>query len=167
MGDVWSGRATWNDYQVDVGNGAQQLSQSSPAWNFAFNHPYATGALTGLVSTAAAITGVDAVGAFGAASYPGVGTAYATKQLVAGTVYSALTLGTLGSIPGTIGGLGGVNYGKPSSFLSTALSLSFTMAVRFPLLSATFFISWPLRDVSKPLERALWRHPHGLACHDQ
>jgi hypothetical protein len=38
--------------------------------------------------------------------------------------------------------------------------------VRF-LLSFDLLISWPLRDVSKLLERVLRRHPHGLACRDQ
>src|SRR5215470_1599534 len=84
-----------------------------------------SGAATGLISTAGAITGVDALAAFGAAGYPGVGSAYAAKQIAAGTIYSILTSGTLKSIPATLSGLDKANSNKPSSYLSTAFSLSF------------------------------------------
>jgi len=49
------------------------------------------------------------------------------------------------------------------SFLSVE---SDQIKVRFPL-SFDLLIVWPLRDVSKLLERVLRRHPHGLACRDQ
>jgi hypothetical protein len=46
---------------------ASNLNQIDPAWDFALNHPYATGAMTGLVSGAAVISGVDAFAAYKAA----------------------------------------------------------------------------------------------------
>src|SRR5262249_40968479 len=81
----------------------------------------------GLISTAAAVPAVDAYVAFGAAGDTGVGAAYAAKQLFAGTVYSALTYGTLKSLPGTLSTLNGANSNRPSSYLPTALSLSFNV----------------------------------------
>jgi len=122
-----TGQQSWPSFQLELGDAPNQLAQDSPSWNYAFNNPLKTGAAVGLVSTAAAITGVDAISAFGAATYPGVGTAYAAKQLVATGVYSTLALGTLGSIPGTIRGLSQANSSKPLSFFPTALSLTFNV----------------------------------------
>src|ERR1700726_4518687 len=96
-----------------------------PTWNYAYNNPVKAGAAIGLISTAGVMTGVDTLSAFGAAAYPGVGAAYAAKQLVAGAVYSALTYSTVRSIPATLSGLNQANSNNPSSYISTAFSLSF------------------------------------------
>lgn len=63
----------------------------NPGWNFAFNHPYSTGAITGLLSVPAAQAGVSSAAAFGAAAFPGVSLSYAGAQTFAGIVYASLS----------------------------------------------------------------------------
>src|SRR6266481_3380421 len=94
-----------SSFQGEWNSAASQMSQQSPAWSFAIDHPYTTGAVTGLVSGAAAISGVDAFVAYktaGTAWYGGAGASYVAKQLFAGTVYSTLTAGTVNSLSATI-----------------------------------------------------------------
>jgi RHS repeat-associated protein len=129
--DVFSGRATWNDYQVDVGTGAMILSQESPAWDYAFGHPYKAGLVVGAFSGVAADAAVSGAVAFGAARAPGVGAAYAAKQAFAGIYYSALTLGSAGGIPAGINAVSKINFNNPSTAIPSALSLTFQIGPTF------------------------------------
>jgi RHS repeat-associated protein len=43
-----TGQQSWPSFQLELGQAATQLSQDSPGWAFAFNHPYTTGALAQL-----------------------------------------------------------------------------------------------------------------------
>jgi hypothetical protein len=109
-----------------------KLSQESPAWNVAFNHPYATGMLgVGPLSGVAAASGLEAYAAFGAATYPGVGAAYATQQAIVGTAYTALSLGAIGSIPNAVNSLGQVNLNNPSTFFPAAVNLTVQVGPSF------------------------------------
>jgi RHS repeat-associated protein len=124
--DVFSGRATWNNYQVDVGTRAMILSQESPAWNFAFSHPYKTGLVVGALSAVAANSALSgAVAVRAAARFPAVGGTYAAKQAFAGLYYSTLTLGSMGGIPGAMDSVSRINFSNPSTAGSSALSLTF------------------------------------------
>jgi len=122
--DVWSGRATWSDYQIDVGQGAMVLSQESPAWNYSFSHPYSTGALVGTMAALSADSALASWVAFRAALYPGVSAAYSAQQTFAGLYYGSLTLAGIGSIPGNINTLSQVNFNQKSTALPAALSLT-------------------------------------------
>jgi RHS repeat-associated protein len=122
--DLYQGRASLNDYYVDVGQGAMILSQESPTWNYALQHPYRAGAVVGGLSVVGAESAVSATVALGAATYPGVGAAYAAQQTFAAAYYSALTLSSLGAIPGAINTAAALNFSQPSTALSSTFSLS-------------------------------------------
>jgi hypothetical protein len=129
--DVFSGKETWNDYQVDVGTGAMILSQESPTWDYAFGHPYKSGLVVGAFSGVAADAAVSGAVAFGAARAPGVGGAYAAKQAFAAIYYSTLTLGSAGGIPGGINAVSHINFTNPSTAIPAALSLTFQIGPTF------------------------------------
>jgi RHS repeat-associated protein len=121
---VANGQATWGQYWGDVNDGAQIMGQN-PNWNFAFNHPVATGMLAvGPLSGVAAASGAEIIPAFNAATYAGVGAAYAAKQAFAALVYSALTAASLSSIPDNVNSLRQANPSQPWSYFPTALSLT-------------------------------------------
>jgi hypothetical protein len=120
-----TGQQSWPSFQLELGDAANELSQESPAWNVAFNHPYATGMLgVGPLTGVAAASGLEAYAAFGAATYPGVGAAYATQQAIVGTAYTALSLGAIGSIPNAVNSLSQVNLNNPSTFFPAAVNLT-------------------------------------------
>src|SRR5262249_49775267 len=48
-----TGQQSWTSFYGELGDAADQLGQQSPAWNFAFDHPYTTGAGVGIGSGAA------------------------------------------------------------------------------------------------------------------
>jgi len=125
--DVYSGKATWNDYQVDVGQGAMILSQQSPAWNFAISRPYTTGALVGIASVPGLLSGSAATGAFAMAAYPGVGTTFFSQQVFAGLVYTGLSVDTTLGIPGIVGRFGQADPRKPTSILPAAGALAWSV----------------------------------------
>jgi RHS repeat-associated protein len=127
---VANGQATWGQYWGDVDQGAVVMGQN-PGWNFAFTHPYATAAATGLLAVPAAEAGTGAVAAFGAASYPGVGAAYAAQQAFAGTVYTALTFGALQEIPNTVNNLSQVSLNNPSSYAPAVVNLGVQVGPTF------------------------------------
>lgn len=121
---VASGQATWGQYWGDVNQGAMIMGQD-PRWNFAFNHPYATGATVAALSWPALESGLASGVAFKAATFSGVGGGYAASQTFAGIVYAALAGGSLlGSIPDTIASLSGANFSQPSGYFQTAGSLA-------------------------------------------
>ena len=129
--DVWHGRAAFNDWQVDVGQGAMVLSQSNPAWSFALDHPYAAGALTGLFVGATAMPGMDLYAAARMATYPGVGSAFAAKQAVATGVYATLTYTTLSGLSGTLSDFNNTNFSNPGSYAPTIVSLAFNIGPNY------------------------------------
>jgi RHS repeat-associated protein len=117
-----TGQQSWPSFQLELGEAANYLGQNNSTWNFAFEHPVATGmVIVGPLSGVAAASGLQAYAAFHAATYPGVGAAYAAKQMLAGLVYSLLTGSTLGSIPANLATLG---HGGPASYYSTLWSLA-------------------------------------------
>ena len=129
--EFMTGQQSWSSFQGEVGEAAYTLGQSSSGWNFAMNHPYATGALTGLLAAPAAQAGVAGVAAFGAATYPGVGAAYAAKQAFAGVVYSTVAGSSLAQIPKTINSLSQSNLRSPSTYASTAFSVGIQVGPTF------------------------------------
>jgi RHS repeat-associated protein len=126
-----TGQQSWPSFQLELGDAANELSQESPSWNFAFDHPYASGAVTGLLAVPVAESGTAAVAAFGAAAYPGVGAAYAAQQAFAGTVYAALSLGAVGGISDTFNSFSQVNFTNPSSIFPAGANLTVQVAPAF------------------------------------
>jgi RHS repeat-associated protein len=119
-----TGQQSWPSFQLELGDAANQLAQDSPGWNFAFNHPYTTGAAVALGSYPALMQSEAAVAAFQMAAYPGVGTAFAAQQTFAGLVYSTLTADSALAIPGLVGQFSRIDPSKPSSFYPAAWSLT-------------------------------------------
>jgi RHS repeat-associated protein len=125
--DYVSGRQSFGEFrsqalnaQLELGNAAQQLTQDSRAWDFAVSHPVVTGmVIVGPLSGAAAASGVQAYAAFHAATYPGVGAAYAAKHTAAGFVYSILGINSGLAIRDSTRSLAGADLTKPSSYYST------------------------------------------------
>jgi RHS repeat-associated protein len=103
--DFLTGQQSWPSFQLELGQAANQLSQDSDGWNFAFNHPYTTGALVGLGTYPALVSGGEGIAAVRMATWPGVSTGFAAKQGFAALVYGALTLDTTLSVPGFAGAL--------------------------------------------------------------
>jgi RHS repeat-associated protein len=120
---VASGKATWGQYWGDVDAGAMMMGQE-PGWNFAFNHPITTGALVGVGSYPALVTGTEGAAALRMATWPGVSGSFAAQQGFASLVYGALTLDTTLSVPGFVSSLSQFDPHNPSSYLSAAWSLT-------------------------------------------
>jgi hypothetical protein len=67
---------------------------------------------------------VEAYAAFHAATYPGVGAAYAAGKKFAGFVYSVLGINTGLAIPKAIGSLSRADLQKPSTYYRTTTSIA-------------------------------------------
>jgi RHS repeat-associated protein len=109
-----TGQQSWPSFQTELGQASNQLAQSSSAWNFAFNHPYATGRVVGLLAVPAATAGVEGTVALGQAAYPGVSTAFSAAHLFAGTAYLYLAQDSLKTIPDVLSEFDQVNFANPS-----------------------------------------------------
>jgi hypothetical protein len=89
----------------------------SPGWNFAFDHPYTTGALVALGTYPALVSGGEGIAAFlRMATWAGVSGTFAAQQAFATSVCAALTVDTTLSVPGFVDTLSRFDSSKPSSF---------------------------------------------------
>jgi RHS repeat-associated protein len=52
---------SWPSFQTELGEAADQLSQDSPAWNYAFDHPYQSGAVVGLLGGGASYSAAGGI----------------------------------------------------------------------------------------------------------
>ena len=119
-----TGQQSWPSFQLELGQAANQLAQSSPGWNFAFNHPITTGGIVAVGAIPALYSGGSAASAFEMATYPGVGGTFAAQQGFAGLVYSALTAQSTLAIPGLVSAFGQADPSKPFSYFPTAMTMS-------------------------------------------
>lgn len=128
---------SWASFQLEVGDAADKLSNDSPSWNFAINHPKETGAVVGLGAGLAAGTFVGGivgpmvnpttavVGAINAYSVKETVQAYtgwrATGSSVAGgqVIFDALVTGSAA--------LGTAKQVQALNLLSAALTLMMQM----------------------------------------
>ncbi len=115
---------SWSSFQGELGQATQYLTDHSQAWSFAVDHPVATGAITAVASVPAVIAGESAAAAYGMATFPGVGTTFATQQAIAGTVYSGLTVSSTLAIPELVKPFSKADSSKPSSFYPAAFSVA-------------------------------------------
>ena len=121
-----TGHQSWPSFYGELGDAANQLGQQSSGWNFAFNHPYTTGAVVGVGSIPALYSGVEAGGAAyaaGLATYLGGGASFIAQQSFAALVYSVLTGGAISGNLGTVNQFSQTNPNQPTSILGTAGSL--------------------------------------------
>jgi hypothetical protein len=88
------------------------------------NHPYTTGALVGVGTYPALVSGGEGMAAVRMATWPGVSAAFAAKQGFAALIYGALTLDTTLGVPGFVGTLSQFNPSRPSTALSAAWALT-------------------------------------------
>ena len=116
--EFMTGQQSWPSFQLELGQAAGQLSQDHPAWNFAFNHPYATGGIVGVAAYPALETGGALSAAYTMATWPGVSAAFAAQQGFAAVVYAALTGANTLAIPGVVSSFSSTNLSQPSSFYS-------------------------------------------------
>jgi RHS repeat-associated protein len=70
---------SWSSFQMELGQAADQLSQDSPAWNFAINHPRESGLVVGAGSGFALYTAAGTIG---------VGSAFNPTTAIAGIINS-------------------------------------------------------------------------------
>lgn len=123
LADVASGRASFNDWTVEVGGGAQILSQQSAGWNFALGHPIAAGAIIGVTAGAGSVSTVQALVALKAAGVAGVGVGYASKQLFAAGVYGLSASGAYRSTQSMLADLNSANFSNPDAYYRLVFEL--------------------------------------------
>ena len=101
FGEFLTGRQSWSDFKVEVGQATERLTQNSKVWNYAVENPAEAGAVTGLVGGAAFLTGVPAVAAYSSSIVPlsGVGKVIAVNRLIEGSFYTYLTADALADLP--------------------------------------------------------------------
>lgn len=122
--EVMTGQQNWSDFVVEVGQATNQMTQDSKAWNFAVNHPLATGAITALASVPAVLSGEAAAAAFGMAAYPGVGATFSAQHAVAGAIYSGLTISGTLAVPEMVSPFSKGDPNNPASFYPAAFSVA-------------------------------------------
>ena len=113
-----TGQQSWSSFQLELGDATQQMTQSSPAWNFAVSHPYVSGAGVGALSTVTAWSGALGIATAPSIVAPGVGTTYVLGRVVSTTYYLNSAQSNLGMIGTALNGAGSVPSG--SSLLTTA-----------------------------------------------
>jgi RHS repeat-associated protein len=72
--EFMTGQQSWPSFQLELGGAANQLAQDSAGWNFAFDHPYTTGALVGAGAGGAAWGASAALTSFSVDALAGIGT---------------------------------------------------------------------------------------------
>ena len=60
--EVITGKQSWNDFTIEVGEATQYLTDHSKVWNYMVNNPVKSGVAIGIVSGAAAVGGATVVG---------------------------------------------------------------------------------------------------------
>ncbi len=73
-----TGQQSWSSFRGELGEAANQLSQQSAAWNFAFDHPALTAAGVGVGAGGAAYLGAGVLTGLSAQYLGGAGTACIT-----------------------------------------------------------------------------------------
>ncbi len=149
------------DFQVEVGQATQYMTDNSRAWGFAVDHPYTTGAVVGFASAGAAQAGLYGTVALKAAAYPGVGTAYSASRVAEGSAYLYLAQNSLSNISNLLGQLSAYNPKNPTFGSSAKLIYSFGIegASTFGgekvggVADAYNLISSALNDISKSLNK--------------
>ncbi len=120
-----TGKQSWSGLNEEYNRAVVQLSQDSPTWKWVMDHPIASSAMVGLIAAPAAAAGGDALLAFRAAAFPGVGGAYVAKQAIAGAVYTSLAISAVyGSIPSAMNTLSTVDFSHPSTYLQIVLTIT-------------------------------------------
>jgi hypothetical protein len=128
-----------------------------PGWNFAFNDPITVGALVGIGSYPALVSGGEGAAALRLATWPGVSASFAGHQGFASFVYGALALDTTLSVPGFVNSLSQFDARNPSSYLSAAWALG-----TGPVVTATGGIldRLPMHFSSQLIEQDSWNSGH-------
>jgi RHS repeat-associated protein len=121
--ELITGQQSWPSFQIQFGQAANQLAQDSPGWNFAFNHPVATGGIVGISSLPALASGEALGAAYTMATWPGVSATFAAQQGFAALVYGSLAAANALAIPGVVNSFSSANLNNPSSFYSGVTSL--------------------------------------------
>ena len=123
--DFITGQQSWSSFYDEVGEAANYLGQSSPTWNFAMDHPYTAGAVTGLASAGAAQAGLYGVVAYKAVAFPGVGAGYVASRVVEGSVYLYLAQNSLTNVPSLFGQMSDYDLSNPTLGSSARLISNF------------------------------------------
>jgi len=107
--------------KMDLGAAALQMG---PGWQWAMDHPAAASTIVAVGSVPALLSGGSAAAAFEMAAYTGVGASFAGQQIVAGTIYTGLSVSSTKAIPAIIDKFSSVDKSKTSSYYSAALSVT-------------------------------------------
>ncbi|OGZ10560.1 MAG: hypothetical protein A3C93_01960 [Candidatus Lloydbacteria bacterium RIFCSPHIGHO2_02_FULL_54_17] len=113
-----TGQQSWPSFQMELGQAAQQMSQDSPAWNYALDNPYKTSVGVAGLSTLGAISGSLGIATAPSIVAPGVGTTYAVGRAISTAYY-------LNSAQSNLNIIGTALYGAGSA---PAGSSAFTIA---------------------------------------
>jgi RHS repeat-associated protein len=98
--EVITRQQSFSDFQVEIGQATQFMTDNNSTWNYAVSNPWEAGAVTGLVGGAAFLTGVPAAAAFSSSlvTVSGVGKAVVVNRLVEGSIYTYLSADALGNL---------------------------------------------------------------------
>ena len=152
-----TGQQSWSSFYGEVGEAANTLGQTSPAWNFAMNHPYTTGAVVGVASAGAAQAGLYGTVALKAAAYPGVGIGYSASRVAQGSAYLYLAQDSLRSISSTLTQFNNLNNATFGSSAKLIYNAGLQGASTFGgervggIADTLNLLSSTLRDLSKAL----------------
>ena len=91
--EVLTGKQSWSDFQLEVGQATHQMTNNSPTWDYAVSNPKTAGAAVGVVGGVSAVPATAAAAAYSSSivTVSGVGKTLVTNRLVEGSIYSYLT----------------------------------------------------------------------------
>lgn len=107
-----TGNQSWQSFQAEIGQAANQLSNDSGTWNYAINHPYISGGAIGIMSAPAIQAGVSGIATL-STIYPSGSLAYSVARAIEAGVYFKVAEKTLRSIPNIIDGLEKIGANDP------------------------------------------------------
>ncbi len=119
--DVVTGRQSFGDFQIEVGQATMIMTQDSAVWAFAVDHPYTAAAVTALLSGGAFSSGATGLVALKHMAYPGVGTSYIANRGIEGALYLYLAQGALENISDVLSQLADYDPRNPSLEASSKL----------------------------------------------
>ncbi len=123
--EVLTGEQSLGDFQIEVGQATQQLTQDSAVWNVAVSNPETAGVGVGVVSAAAAIPATAAIAGI-TTIQAGVGAMYVAGKIVAGATYSYVAKNSLESLPNVVSAYAKISTQDSSTWVSPVVETAKT-----------------------------------------
>ena len=119
--DVVTGKQSFGDFQIEVGQATQYMSDNSTSWDYAVSNPVKAGLAVGVTGAAASVPAVASVAGI-ATMEAGVGAAYVGKMAVGSALYGYVTKNTLDSLPVMVTGYSKFNTQDMSTWKSPVMN---------------------------------------------